>query len=279
VNQYYKFVSTTARLVTHKIILEHYMRRQYKMKKGQQDICFFFATITIYIIYYSIEHYDSWEQVRKHRTIEKDGFVLLSYDNYTKTELDEVFKMDVLKYLPQGYRFADYSYGIKNATISTFHRDVTSSQKLYNSKHAVYTLVLYKHEGCLLSLCPGSNYSYPFVSSQIVNISGPAGSCILFNCDLLHAGCFNHCRPREIVQYKLFHEEDALLFEHLHDVHVLKEEEHCDDSMYVHFIRKCSYFFELPINTVFYPLFQKKHNDGVLKDIQDYSSMQFYYNS
>lgn len=251
------------------------------MKIGQRDICFFcvfIITILIYILYYCIEHNETWSYARKHRTLESDGFILFLCDDYAKDGLTHAFKQEVLKKLPQGYQFANYSYAIKNATISTFHRDVTSSQKLYNSAHPVYTLVIYKHEGCLLSVCPGSNYSYPFVSSQVVNISGPAGACILFNCDLLHAGCFNNCNPREIVQYKLFHQDDVSLFEHLHDVHVFKEEEHCDDSMSVHFIRKCSYFFELPINTIFYPLFQKKHSNGLLKDIQDYSSMQFYYN-
>jgi len=252
------------------------------MKRIQSNICFFcifFAVITIYIIYYYIEQDESWAHASKHRTIEDDGFVLLNYDDYAKTELNDAFKSQVLETLPPGYQFANYSYTIKNSTISTFHRDVTSSQTLYKSKHPVYTLVLYKHAGCLLSVCPRSNYTYPFVSSQIVNISGPAGSCILFNCDLLHAGCFNNCRPREIIQYKLLHEEDMPLFEHLNDVHVLKEDENCEDSMYVHFIRKCSYFFELPINTIFYPLFQKKHDEGILKNIQDYSSMQFYYNA
>lgn len=233
----------------------------------------------MYIIYYSIEHNESWQYALKHRTIEKDGFVLLSYDDYAKTELDDDFKMHVLKKLPQGYQFANYSYAIKNATISTFHRDVTSSQKIYNSKHPVYTLVIYKHGGCLLSVCPGSNYSYPFVSSQILNVSGPAGSCILFNCDLLHAGCFNNCKPREIIQYKIFHQEDVSIFEHLNDVQVVKKDDHCEDSIYIQFMRKCSYFFELPINTIFYPLFQKKHDEGILKNVQDYSSMQFYYNS
>jgi hypothetical protein len=252
------------------------------MKKSINDICFFcvfFAAIVFYVIYYYIEHNETWEHALKHRTIEKDGFVLFTYDNHTKTELDDGFKEEVLKKLPQGYHFANYSYAIKNATISTFHRDVTSSQKLYNSIHPVYTLVLYKHEGCSLSVCPGSNYTYPFVYSQIVNISGPAGACILFNCDLLHAGCFNNCKPREIIQYKIFHQEDALLFEHLNNVQVIKKEDHCEDTFYIHFIRKCSYFFELPINTIFYPLFQKKHNEGIIKNIQDYSSMQFYYNS
>lgn len=95
------------------------------MKNSQRNICFFcvfIITILIYTLFYCIEYNESWIHAVKHRTIEKDGFILLSYD--------DDFKSQVLETLPPGYHFANYSYAIKNATISTFHRDVTSSQKM-----------------------------------------------------------------------------------------------------------------------------------------------------
>jgi hypothetical protein len=193
--------------------------------------------------------------------------------------LSDAVKKKALVNLPPDYEFLDYSYAIKNATLSTFHRDVTSSQSIYNTVHPVYTLIVYKYEGCLLSICPGSNFTTPFVYSQIVNVSGPAGTCFLFNSEILHAGCSNNCKKRDIVQYKIAHKDDMKKLEHLNKVSVEKEENTCDDSLYNHFIRKCSYFFEMPINTLFNPLLQKKHDDGLLGALQEYSSIQFYNNT
>jgi hypothetical protein len=250
------------------------------MKPYLKDICFvcvFISVVLIYIIYFCIEHNETSTESMRNRTLETDGFLVFFLDQYEKA-VDEVLKNAALKHLPPDYQFLDYSYAIKNATLSTFHRDVTSSQSIYGSKHPIYTLILYRYEGCLLSICPGSNYTAPFVYSQIVNISGPTGTCFLFNSEILHAGCFNHCKDRDIIQYKIAHKDDLDSLQHLQDVHVEKEEFNCEDSLYNHFLRKCSYFFELPINTIFNPLLQKKHDNGVLAKLQDYSSVQFYNN-
>ena len=83
-----------------------------------------------------------------------------------------MLKKDVLNILPKNYVFLDYQYSIFNSAVSTFHRDITSSRKIYNTKYDVYTVILYKYSGDLLSVCPGSNNTYPFVNSHIVNING-----------------------------------------------------------------------------------------------------------
>jgi len=241
------------------------------MKRFTKGICLFISAIVLYIIFFCVEHTETSVYSEKYRNLKTDGFLVFS-------EHPENNRTETLKKLPGGYKFLDYSYVIKNSTISTFHRDVTSSQTMYNTNYPVYTLIIYKNEGRLLSICPGSHETNPFVHSQIINITGPKNTCILFDCDILHAGCFNECKEREIVQYKIAHHDDDLLLKHLNNVHIVKEENDCDDSVYNHFLRKCSFFFEMPINTVFYPLFQKKHEDGVLSKLQQYGGTQFYYN-
>jgi len=234
----------------------------------------------LYIIYFCTEHNESSIVSTTTRTLENDGFKVFKYDDFENVGKNPPteFTEPVLQFLGNDYKFMDYSYAIKNATLSTFHRDVTSSRYLYNCKHPIYTLILYKYEGCLLSICPASNYSYPFVYSQIVNISGPAGTCFLFHCDLLHAGCFNNCKERDIIQYKIVHKDDVEYFPHLQNVHVEKKENNCEDTYYNHFLRKSSYFFELPINTIFSPFLQKKEQGGIVGHLQDYSSINFYNN-
>ena len=154
-----------------------------------KDICFFCVFISIilfYVLYFCVEHNESANFSMDHRTLENDGFLVFMEPDHNNIEKEpsNALKKNTLSKLPSDYEFLDYSYAIKNATLSTFHRDVTSSQSIYNTTHPVYTLILYKYEGCLLSICPGSNFSAPFVYSQIVNISGPAGTCFLFNSEI-----------------------------------------------------------------------------------------------
>ena len=42
--------------------------------------------------------------------------------------------VELLKHLPKDYVFLNYEYEIKGRTLSTFHRDVTSSQYEFNTK-------------------------------------------------------------------------------------------------------------------------------------------------
>jgi hypothetical protein len=232
----------------------------------------------MYIAFYSYEYY---ETANANRNIVEDGFSIFHIRDYKEIDISpsETLVRAALARLPEGYCFLNYSYAIKNTTLSTFHRDVTSSQVLYNTRHPVYTLILYKYEGCLLSLCPGSHATYPFVISQIVNVQGPAGTCFLFNCDVLHAGCSNRCQYREIIQYKICHRDDIEQLEHLNNVAVIKEETDCRDDWTSRFLRKCSYFFELPINTIFNPLLQKKQDDNVVGKLQEAIPIQFYNNT
>lgn len=141
-----------------------------------------------YIIYYNIEYYENYKKSIKIRTIEKDGFCVLYNPIYSIKTIDypcNELKNNVLNMLPQDYIFIDYIYKINNTSLSTFHRDVTSSQKIHKTNYPVYTLILYKYDGELLSLCPNSHKSYPFVWSRILNIDGKSGTAFLFDCEIL----------------------------------------------------------------------------------------------
>jgi hypothetical protein len=236
--------------------------------------------IIIYFVLYSIECEESVDYSSQYRTLQYDGFCVFDEPRFAEIAMDppEFFKKNVLCLLPTNYHFIDYIYNIHNVALSTFHRDVTSSKTLYNTKYPVYTLILYKYDGCLLSLCPRSNMSYLFASSNIYNIHGKSGTCFLFDSDLLHAGCINECKKREVIQYKIIHDDDAHLLAHLSGIKMEKDEI-CNNSFYNRCLRKFSYFFQMPINTIFYPLMIKKEEGGIIGKIQEYIPLQFYNNT
>lgn len=217
----------------------------------------------IYCAFYYLE--DDEPAGTATRTLENDGFCTLH----------DPSRLDVLLSLPPGYQFMDYSYRIKNASLSTFHRDVTSSKTIYKTKYPVYTLIVYMYDGKLLSVCPGSDQTNPFTFSRILNVCGTA---FLFDCDLLHAGCMNHCKERELVQYKICHTDDLPKLSHLNGINMTKEYV-CKRSMMNHILRKLSYYFEMPINYFLYPLLSKRYeNDTADGKIQSIIPIQFYNN-
>ena len=105
---------------------------------------------------------------------------------YKKCENIEELIEDVLSALPPDYEFIDYVYEIRGNSLSTFHRDVTSSSHIYKTKYPIYTLILYKCSGKLFSFCPNSNTSYPFVWSNIINtlLALPFGESIRYTTPL-----------------------------------------------------------------------------------------------
>lgn len=141
-------------------------------------------------------------------TLNDDGFVIIE---------DETKVLDVL---PEGYVFLDYEYDIRGCTIQTFHRDVTSSAYYFNTKHPVYTFTIYKTKGKLLSVCPSSHKTVPFVwSSPKIIQSNNDKTCILFNSDLVHAGAMSDIgNNRHATQYKIVHVDDLGKFKNLQGV-------------------------------------------------------------
>ena len=49
----------------------------------------------------------------------------------------------ILKLLPKNYVFLNYSYVIKDSSLYTFHRDVTSSKSFNHLTYPSYTLIIY----------------------------------------------------------------------------------------------------------------------------------------
>lgn len=177
----------------------------------------FIILILVYNTFFLFETNEDYNVSIKQRRLKYDGFTVLYDKNYVniKKYPSEKLIRDVLDKLPAGYQFLDYVYTIEDAALSVFHRDVTSSKNNYKTRYPVYTLILYKYDGELLSLCPGSDSTYPFVFSKIVNITGVKGTAFLFDSDLLHAGCKNNCKERNVVQYKICHKEDLSKLSHL----------------------------------------------------------------
>lgn len=215
------------------------------------------------------------------RSLEVDGFCCMFNPEYIKTQNTPCVNLqrDILQKLPGGYVFIDYIYKIENTSLSTFHRDVTSSKKIYKTQYPVYTAILYKYDGDFLSVCPASNTTYPFVISTIVNISGSSGSVFLFDCELLHAGMINQCKKREVIHYKLCHKDDLHLLSHLQNTRAYKTDTCITQDISRSMIRKMSYYFQLPVNTFLYPLMIKKEeNDTILGKIQSFIPLQYYNN-
>lgn len=235
--------------------------------------------LLLFIYYFSERSETAYESIRT-RTLEKDGFCVLQNDIFVNTQNMPNYELReaILDKLPEGYQFVDYTYKIQNVALSTFHRDVTSSQHIYKTIHPVYTLILYKSGGELLSLCPSSNKTYPFVWSRILNITGNPGTAFLFNCDVLHAGCTNQCKKRDVIQYKICHKDDLYKLSHLRGVRASKTDI-CKITTYDKCLRKMSYFLEFPVNYMFYPLMIKRENtDSIVGKLQSYIPINYYNN-
>ena len=237
--------------------------------------------IILHFYCFGIEFKEYCMESIRTRSLEKDGFCVLYDPEYLQTTDMPCLKLqqNILNKLPDEYVFLDYVYNINDTSLSTFHRDVTSSQNVYKTKYPVYTAILYKYDGELLSVCPGSNKTYPFVLSNIVNISGKGGSVFLFDCELLHAGMKNSCKKRKVIQYKICHYEDLYLLNHLNNIRV-KKYDICKNDLYGEIVRKMSYYFQFPINTFLYPLMIKRENDSsLLGYIQSFIPLTYYNNT
>ena len=233
-------------------------------------IAFLIVFILLHV-YFFFESSESTENST--RTLKVDGFCSF------KIESREDERNKTLASLPLDYVFLDYEYVIYSAALSTFHRDVTSSQVLYGCLYPVYTLIVYEYDGDLLSICPASERTWPFVWTRIVNLSGPKGTCVLFNSEMLHAGQPNQCRPRFARQYKICHKDDIKKLAHLHGVRATKDAE-CIDDLSSRTKRKISYYFAFLINHVFYPfLMQKWGEDTWMGQMQSLLPDHQFYNN
>lgn len=214
--------------------------------------------------------------------LEKDGFLVWNINppnDLTPVEKREFVKKEVMVKLPKDYIFLDYIYYIKGCSLSTFHRDVTSSQSTFNTKYPTYTAVLYEYDGDFVSICPNSHKTYPFTFSQPLSISGKKNTLVLFNCEMLHAGMINKIGvDRKVIQFKIVHKDDYDKLAHLNKVHVDKIGNCNLDPNYEAILRKLSFYFSFIINTVFRQALIRKEDGGVVSGLQNIVPISFYNN-
>jgi len=207
--------------------------------------------IVITLILSTIERCISLDRVT---TLEEDGFIVMEHPT----------KRHIIEQLPKGYEFLDYKYTIEGCTLSTFHRDVTSSQYIFKTKHPVYTFITYEYDGPALSVCPGSHKTAPLLFSRPVIVNAKS---VLFNCDLVHAGSLNLDRkPRRAVQYKIAHRDDHEKLKHLGGINKLKRG-NCDkmNPTLDTFYRKLSLTFSYIINHHMTPYLQNRESNILCK--------------
>ena len=211
--------------------------------------------IFIFIFIFILSTNENSTALKENYTLEKDGFIMLNTTD----------EQNVLQQLPDGYEFLDYRYTIEGCTLSTFHRDVTSSQSIFNTKHPVYTFITYDYNGSALSVCPGSHATAPYLWSRPVSVNANA---VLFNCDLVHAGSLNlEKRPRRAVQYKIAHKDDMHKLKHLQGIDTVKSGD-CQKRNNLTgdiFYRRCSIFFSHLINHWMTPYLQNRENNTLCK--------------
>jgi hypothetical protein len=186
-----------------------------------------------------------------------------------------------LKELPEGYEFVNYRYTIKGCTLSTFHRDVTSSAYEFKTNHPVYTYIEYFTKGALISVCPGSHKTVPLLySNPEIIYSENEKTSILFNSDIVHAGVINEetTNERYAIQYKIVHKDDLKKFPKLVGIDKVKEG-NCDvtrNTGWEIVLRRMSLFNSFLINHVFTKYLQENQHNILNKIALKLTNKDFY---
>jgi hypothetical protein len=239
--------------------------------------------LLLYVVWWLPETEVSVDAGRPPWSLADDGFCIVSPPT-GHSELPEAplsmkeLQARALAQLPPNYQFLNYEYTIESAVLSTFHRDVTSSQFLHGCRHPVYTFIVYEYGGDLLSVCPGSHRTWPFVWSRVQNLSGPPHTAVLFNCELLHAGQLNECKERVVRQYKICHADDLPKLRHLQGIRTTKRGA-CVQSPWGATKRKLTYLLSYPLNFWLAPWLMRKEPEGTWMGwVQGLLDEQFYNN-
>ena len=230
----------------------------------------FLVLLIIFIIYFSLSTYE-YSLSNYNTDLVKEGFIFFP---------KHLSKYEILKYLPENYVFLDYKYEIHGCSLSTFHRDVTSSQYVFESRYPVYTYICYFNKGKTLSVCPGSHRTVPFLySNPRIITSKNVRSSILFNCDLIHAGYFDKKRDkyRKVIQYKIIHKNDLDIFKSLSGINKVTKYD-CEKlyTWYDLYIRKISLFNSYIINHCFTKYLQEDQKNYLNKLFIKKNKKKFY---
>ena len=193
--------------------------------------------IMLYIFYNTIE--EKYE--KKVTNLSNDGYIIL-YGNSRREVFEE---------LPKDYVFLDYKYTLKGCKTHIFHRDVDSSQYFLKTRHPVYTYSIYKSNGPLISLCPGSHKTTPYLFEKPVIINGKKHTGILYNTDLVHCGVLHKEKNMHYEeQYKLCHKSDVEKLDSLNKNHINDVGMCTNNGLYEFITRKLSLIFNYPLNYI-----------------------------
>lgn len=222
-------------------------------------------TIILFIVYFT---YETNLDVKEYTNLYDDGYIIL-HNNPSQEK--------ILSYLPKDYVFMDYKYIIKGCSLSTYHRDVTSSQYEFQTKYPVYTYIWYKNNGDLLSLCPGSHKTVPYNFSRPKILNAKENTGVLFNCDILHAGAINHFGDsRYAEQYKIIHKQDYQKLNKLHGINKTKYGNCNINYTYEYISRKISLIFPYFFNHILTPYLQEKQDTFVGQIVETIYARDFY---
>lgn len=123
------------------------------------------------------------------------------------------------------YILVDYSYIINNSSISTYHRDYTSSKQYNNLNFTSYTMILYL-DNTNLNIIPDSHLEkFPiYLIDNSRQIKFNPGEAIIFDADLLHSGEISKTNEqRRCIQFKIVHKDDIENVKHLINYHNVNE--------------------------------------------------------
>jgi len=195
------------------------------------------AMLIIYICYNTIE--EKYE--KKVTNLSNDGYIVL-YGNS---------RSEVLEELPKDYVFLDYKYTLKGCKTHIFHRDNYSGQYFLKTRHPVYTYSIYKSSGPLISLCPGSHNTTPYLFQKPLTIHGKKHTGILYNADLVHCGVLHKEKNMHYEeQYKLCHKSDVEKLDSLNKNHINDVGMCTNNGLYEFITRKLSLIFNYPLNYI-----------------------------
>jgi len=193
--------------------------------------------LIIYICYNTIE--EKYE--KKVTNLSNDGYIVL-YGNS---------RSEVLEELPKDYVFLDYKYTLKGCKTHIFHRDNDSGQYFLKTRHPVYTYSIYKSSGPLISLCPGSHNTTPYLFQKPLTIHGKKHTGILYNADLVHCGVLHKEKNMHYEeQYKLCHKSDVEKLDSLNKNHINDVGMCTNNGLYEFITRKLSLIFNYPLNYI-----------------------------
>jgi hypothetical protein len=195
---------------------------------------------------------------------------------YNYNKINPSIQQKILKLLPKNYVFLNYSYVIKDSSLYTFHRDVTSSKSFNHLTYPSYTLIIYLYKGNHLTMCEKSHNIYNTVSNPYT-IYGNIGQCILFDADLVHASALANTTERYCKQYKIAHKDDIKKLNKLNGTHIVKERSSRKITLIERFVRMMSHkYIFLFDNTYIGSIIERKYDNKIINFISKKLKLNFY---